>query len=41
MTTYDHNFMKELIDILGAVAMVCGLVGLYLALTYPARFRKR
>lgn len=36
----DHQFMNALISGLGMIAMVTGLVALYLCLTYPAR-RKR
>ena len=40
MLNADHNTMNSLINILAMVCMCLGMVGLYLALTYPAR-RKR
>lgn len=36
----DHNSMNTFINMLGMFAMICGLVGLYLAVAYPTR-RKR
>jgi len=36
----DHQTMNAAIDVLAMVAMVLGLVALYLCVTYPAR-RKR
>jgi len=36
----NHQLMNAVINGLGMVGMICGLVALYLCITYPAR-RKR
>jgi hypothetical protein len=36
----NHQTMNSIINGIGMVAMICGLVALYLCITYPAR-RKR
>ena len=41
MWNVDHKTMNDLINALGGVAMLLGLYGFYLALTYERRFARR